>query len=79
MADWMRSLLSSFPRKPDAGDLRAAVKRALDFRLRGMSGAPPEDLAYDPEQAPGDRPKVVPIYIAPKRSAPKRRDGGDAR
>jgi hypothetical protein len=78
MADWMRSLLSSLPRKPDAGDLRAAVKRALDFRLRGVAEAPPEDLAYDPERAPGDRPKVVPIYIAPKRSAPKRRDGGDA-
>ncbi|WP_148649647.1 hypothetical protein [Lysobacter antibioticus] len=79
MADWMRSLLSSLPRKPDAGDLRAAVKRALDFRLRGVPEAPPEDLAYDPERAPGDRPKVVPIYIAPKRSALKRRDGGDAR
>ncbi|MGO1000088.1 hypothetical protein [Lysobacter sp. CA196] len=79
MADWMRSLLSSFPRKPDAGDLRAAVKRALDFRLRSEPVAPPEDLAYDPEQAPGGRPKVVPIYIAPKRSAPKRRDGGEPR
>ncbi|MGJ7901170.1 hypothetical protein [Lysobacter sp. 1R34A] len=74
----MRSLLSSLPRKPDAGDLRAAVKRALDFRLRSVPVAPPEDLASDPEQAAGDRPRVVPIYIAPKRSAPKRRDGGEA-